>query len=315
MKHVKSVVYLMSGTAHLPYLTASLYSLRRFYKENVSIYAWPESYATAKLIASDLGADCYEREPKYRRKDGVRGNSQFIDKISLMQSLDCETAMYLDADTLVNKPIYPLFTMLEDREFLATQFNDWYVNSKMIRGRVSKMLGVEGINQDSVNRVLECQAPSVNGGVFLCRPETEVLKTWYDWTMCIKKQFIADECALHGMIGEYESTDKFGIVMGGRYNCAPKFSSFLNDGDVAIWHFHGDSNVRQSKSPKGISIWWPIYQECLEANVGGICDWKDLCGNKYIPKLENRPESTCLYCGKDYDNDVEFHNKRCPNAK
>lgn len=312
MKSEKSVIYLMSGTPHACYLVVSLHSLRRFYKGNVSIYAWSESYPIAKRIAADLGADCYEREPKYRRKDGVRGNSQFLDKIDLMRSLDCESALYLDADTSIHGSVDPLFAMIEGHEFVATQFGNWFVNSKMIRGRVSKLLGVEGVNQKSVNRVLEMQAPSVNGGVFVCRPESEVLKTWYDWTLLIRKQFIADECALHSLIGEYETSGKFVIAMGGKWNCAPKFQpDYLKDEDVVIYHGHGDSFVRPNKSSKGVWIWWKLYQKCLNLNVGNIQDWKDDCGNKYLKKLENCPDDTCLYCGHKFIND---HNKKCPEA-
>jgi len=311
MKSNKSVIYLLSGMPHAPYLVVSLHSLRRFYKGNVSIYAWPESYPIAKRIAAYLGADCYEREPKYRRKDGVRGNSQFLDKIDLMQSIPFDVGLYIDADTSIHGFVDPLFRMLEGHEFVATQFNNWFVNSKMIRGRVSKLLGVEGVNQKSVNRVLEMQAPSVNGGVFVCRPDTEILEKWYNWTLLIKKEFIADECALHSLIGEYENSGKFVIAMGGKYNCAPKFQpDYLKDEDVVIYHYHGDSCVRPNKSPKGVWLWWKQYMKCLENNIGGIADWKDECRNKYIWKLENRSENICLYCG--YNMPIDGHSKKCP---
>lgn len=288
MKLNKSVVYLVSGIAHIPYLAVSVYTLRKFWKGDISIYAWPESYDLSKLIAEDhiINASVYEREPKLRRKDGVKGNAQFLDKIDLMRSLDCETACYIDADTIINNSIDPLFDMIEGHEFVATQFNEWRVDSKMIRGRVSKLLGVEGINQESINWVLDNQPPSVNGGVFVCRPESEILNKWYDWTILIKKQFIADECCLHGLIGEYRSTGKFVIAEGGQYNCAPKFSGFIDDKDVVVWHFHGDSNVRPNKSKKGFDLWWPPYRYCLEQNIGGMQEWISQINNKHLGRIE-----------------------------
>lgn len=288
MKSNKSVVYLVSGPAHLPYLVVSLYTLRQYWGGSIIVYSWPESIDIVSRIAEDarLLINCYEREPKLRRKDGVKGNSQFLDKIDLMRSLDCEAALYLDADTMVNNPVDPLFDMIEGHEFVATQFNQWCVDSKMIRGRVSKLLGVEGINQDSVNWVLENEPPSVNGGVFVCRPETEILDKWYDWTILIKKQFIADECILHGLIGEYRDSGKFAIAMGGQYNCAPKFSGFIDDKDVILWHFHGDSNVRPNKTQKGFDLWWPKYRHCLEQNIGGMQEWISQINNKHLKRIE-----------------------------
>jgi len=102
----KSVVYLLSGQAHAPYLVASAYTLRKHWKGSISIFSWSESYEIAKQIAEDsnIGACVYEREPKLRRKDGVRGNAQFLDKIDLMSSLNDDPVLYLDADTTNSFP-------------------------------------------------------------------------------------------------------------------------------------------------------------------------------------------------------------------
>lgn len=40
------------------------------------------------------------------------------------------------------------------------------------------------------------------------------------------------------------------------------------------------------KSPKGYSMWWPRWQECLEMNLGGVQDWQDKTGNKWLKKLK-----------------------------
>lgn len=287
----KSCVYLLSGAAHAPYLAVSAYTLRQHWDGPICIYSWPESSDIAKQIANDplINAEHYEREPKYRKKDGVGSNSQFIDKIMLMSSLNWDQVMYLDCDTSIHKPIDPLFKMAENYEFLATQFNNWLVNSKITIGRVSKALGVDGINQKAVQRVLDTKAPSLNGGVFVCRPKSEILDKWYEWTMLIKKEFIADECILHSLIGEYEQSGKFGIAMGGYYNCAPKFSekhNFIDDKDVAIWHYHGDSCVRPNKTQKGYDLWYPIFKKCLQNNIGNMQNWISSIKNKHLNRID-----------------------------
>ena len=72
------------------------------------------------------------------------------------------------------------------------------------------------------------------------------------------------------------------------YNCSPmKYQpKNLKDEDVIIRHFHGDSNVRTNKSEKGWNLWRPIYQECLEKNVGGMAEWRGKIKNKFMSRLE-----------------------------
>ena len=140
-----------------------------------------------------------------------------------------------------------------------------------------------------------------------------VLPTWYAWTWLVRNIFIADETVLHALVTEYGSVGQLVVALGGKYNCAPKFQpKDLKDEDIVVQHYHGDSNVRQNKSPRGVKLWWPLYQECLEQNIGGIRDWKDNIGNRYLKKLENTPVENCLYCGKAPD--VEHHSK-CPNKE
>ena len=107
----RQVTYLMSGSPHLPYLVVSAYTLRRAgYCGDIHVYAWPESFSFVQDIAKDdkLGIQCFLREPKLRRKDGVGSNSQFIDKIDLTMGLRCDTSLYLDADTEVQGDVTPL---------------------------------------------------------------------------------------------------------------------------------------------------------------------------------------------------------------
>lgn len=307
------VIYLMSGKAHLPYLAVSLYTLRDHWPGDVIVYAWPESYPIVKRIAEDeeLNIECRKREPTLRRKDGVKGNAQFIDKILLMQELDTDVGLYIDADTMINGDFTWLFKWGYAYGFCATQFNNWVTNSGMPKKRIQRLVGVKGINQQAVERVLTQSYPSVNGGVFACAPDSPHLRTWYNWTMRVKDIFIADETALHPLIAL--SVSVAGVGAGGKYNCSPKFQpKYLPDDDVRIWHFHGDSCVRPNKSPKAVWLWWPVYQECLERNVGYIQEWIEDCKNcnKHFRKLLSQPENVCFYCGR------EEHAPLCPlNSK
>jgi len=289
-KPTVSVNYLMSGPAHLPYLVVSLFTLRRWWDGPIRLHAWDESIDIVDKIAEDKRLSItkvHRREPELRRKDGMGGNSQFADKIRMMQGVPDTAAIYLDADTMVTGSLSDLvIPLIEDgiEEFAGTQFNNWRTNSGVVKKRIQRLEGRQSVNQKAVELLLNNPMPSVNGGVFSCYPRTELLAKWYEWTCDCRDLFIADETVLHAVMAESFQT-KFGIVAEGTHNSSPRHSQ-LHPNQVHVWHFHGDSNVRPNKSPRGVDLWWPVYQQCLKWNIGYINNWKDSCRNKWIPKLE-----------------------------
>ncbi len=287
---MNQVTYLMSGQAHLPYLVASVYTLRKYWSGTIAIYAWPESFDLVRKIACDgrLGCSYYPRTPKYRKKDGVGSNSQFIDKIALAQELHCDISMYLDADTTVHGLIDRLFESAEHYGFVATQWNNWTTERGHAHRRVSELRDIEGIPNNLIDQVTSKRWPSVNGGVWAAWPCSDVLPRWHEWTLKCSKLFIADERVLHLMMVNFVSQHLMTVMTdNGRWNCSPKFQpEDLPDEDVIIRHYHGDSNVRPDKSQRGWDLWRPIFQECLELNIGGMADWHKDIGNKWLKKLE-----------------------------
>jgi hypothetical protein len=282
------VVYLMSGSAHCPYLLVSLYTLRQYWSSNVCVYAWPESYGIVEQIARDkrLFVDQVRcREPQYRGK-----NSQFLDKIRLVQSMKGEVdgVLYLDADTSIHGSLQLLFDYLNHYSFVATQFNDWLASGNRIRGRIDKLRGLPGINERAIDVLYAGNYPSVNGGVWTCRPDSPVLPTWEAWTSAGKNSvFIVDEATLHVM-QVVHAADVITVTDNGRFNTSPKFQSKqLADEDVTIMHYHGDSNVRPSKSQRGYNMWWPMWKHCLEENVGNCQAWYSSIDNKFMKALES----------------------------
>ena len=299
----------MSGTPHLPYLIVSLYSLRQHYDGKIVIYAYPETYDFFKEFADKdtiLNFELREFEPSYRGKNG-----QFLMKIRMMQlQPENKSLIYLDADTMVTGPINKLFLRAEvddGHKFVPTQFNNWISSNGHPRKRVSRLVDAKLVNQEAVQQCLSTKLPSPNGGVFACVPDAakDVLDTWFDWTMSVKHIFIADETVLHVLIPHFN----LAVATGGSWNCAPKFRpDYLREDDVTIWHFHGDSNVRQNKSPYGISLWYPNFERCIEINACGIKDWCEDVDNKYLNRLMANPQHLCFYCGKEkFD-----HQRSCP---
>lgn len=281
---MRRVVYLMSGSAHLPYLIVSLSQLRKHWEGPVCIFAWPESYAILERISQDqrLGIAHYARTPKYRGK-----NDQFFDKIRLMQEFVDGPNLYLDADTMPNGNLDFLFDKADETGFCATQFGNWMSNNGQAKNRVNRLIEYLHIPEDLIYESTCDPHPSVNGGVFACLPYAPFLKKWEQWTNpCKESLFIADETVLHVVCRFYEKLNHVHIT-DGSYNCSPKSKWWpCKQEEVKLWHFHGDSNVRPDKSQFGFDLWWPEYQAALNDNLGFIQDWKHLINNKYLKRCE-----------------------------
>lgn len=296
---MKRVFYLLSAIPHAPYLLASIYTLHKYWKGPIDIFAWPESIQIVKKIAEDINLQVFAqpREPQYRGK-----NDQFIDKIRLAMSMTItDTVLYLDADTTIHGSLDLLFDTAETYGFAATQFNDWTTDSSMMRSRMETLRQYPEIDAELIDQTISYRWPSVNGGVWCSKSDSPVLPLWLRWSLAASVKrgtYIADEKVLHLLQTKYALDSEIvptptcysfkTVKEQGRYNCSPVHQSpELMDEDVVIRHYHGDSNVRKEKSLKGWNLWWPIYDECLRNNVGNVQSWRQEAeqANKWMRNL------------------------------
>lgn len=307
-----SIVYVMSGSAHTPYLTTSLYSLRKHWDGEIIVYAFPESQEIVEQICKDkrIRAEFRTWEPERTKK-----NQQFVNKILIAKQLDRPRAIYLDADTMPVGSLKDITETLDSYPFVPTQFNNWLACEGLPANRIGWLKGREGIPQEAVERALSKNRPlpSVNGGVFGFWPGSQILEKWERYTRAALDLFIADEIALHALVAEHWNTNEVRVVIGGHVNCSPKFKpKYLPDKAVSVYHGHGDCWTRPDKCSKGVYLWRRCYQECLELNLGSIQDWKSSCGNKWLKQLEEHSEKYPEDCGYCWGNPTEGHSKTCP---
>lgn len=286
-------IFLMTGAAHAPYLAVALNTLRTWWDGPIRVYAWEDSFDFVRQICCDprIDAECLWRVPRYRGK-----NEQEIDKIDIIRHLGPEvgTVIYLDADLIFAGPITALADMAEKSNtgFVGVQFCDWKMNS-IARGRVYRLSGIEGIDPHCVEAALNPDCVSFNTGVFACWDSPcckQVLNTWYDWTYASRKIFISGETALHAVAQKY----RISVALGGIFNCSPspKYQpKDLRDSEVHIWHGHGDTFTRPAKCPRGVSMWWPKFQQVMDLNLGNIQDWIGQIKHKYLPDLRRQVAS------------------------
>jgi len=297
------VIYLISGIAHIPYLTVSLMTLREHWQGPVRVFAWPESIDLVREIAEDEGLhiECELSEPAYRarRDEGRQGkNDQFLAKIRLMRSLESGgPVLYLDADTSIHGDLSPLFELALVRTFVATRFSSWTTAGEVVRARIERLRDFSAIDRNCIGEVLREPWPSVNGGVFCCSPSSHVLEIWERWTWEARHVFIADEAVLHILQPLFVPSGQMEVWPDGRFNCScnPKWlPEGFSEQDIIIWHYHGDSNVRPQKHDGyGYRRWWSLWQKCLEEDVGRCRSWQPCeangwLGNKWFAILEGK---------------------------
>jgi len=300
---MSSVCYLMSGAAHLPYLATSLYTLRQHWQGEVRVFAWPESFGIARLLCRDRGirAGCTMVDPDYRGK-----NAQFLNKIQVMQSQPYGPNIYLDADTLVNGKLDELAWAGNEYGMACTQFGSWTTKGGVIRGRIVRLREFPEIQQHLIEEVTTKIYPSVNGGVFACTPDSPVLPLWYSWSWAARSIFICDECVLHLMVPMFRAANQL-VVLPGNFNSSPKYAR--ESDDIRVWHGHGDCFVRPNKSRRGTLLWLGVLKECLQKNVGSICEWLPSIRHKHFNRLlqeksdtlEGIPELQALCAGPEKD--------------
>jgi hypothetical protein len=300
----RCVNYLISGPGHLPYLAVSLYTLRRFWTGYVHIYAWPESYEIAKQIADDPRIHTFISKIEPEQRCRLIGGQPF-DRIRIMQDDSTkDVGVYLDCDTIVSGDISPLFLHGAAFGLVFTQFCKWVTTGSIISTRIRRLLGIEGIPQVAVRRALEWPMPSVNTGVFACRTDSPALDEWHGYIGAAKHLFIGDEIAAHALASSwipptasraivcpsgtfYTGGGAVSIAGGGIWNCSPKYRpDDIPEESVRIWHGHGDCFTRPIKSPAGVDMWWPLFEEIHRQNIGGIQGWVDKIQHKFFQELK-----------------------------
>lgn len=262
----RGVVYLLTGAAHADRLIVSLWSLRKHYHGPVTVYTTqPESHEIGRLCAADPRLDI---EHRTARQFPLRKNSTFLTKLEILPHVPYDTALYLDADTLVVGDPTAMFELDAERPFGVTQFSNWITSGRIMRRRVEawRKLRLRRRHRAFVDALVSEAVqghPAINTGVVSFRKGAEILKPWFDVSLIGWRSFICEEIAMQLLTPRYAHR-----LFDCRFNCSPIHAT--NTSDVRIWHFHGDKHLRREQGRK---LWLPVYQECLREHVARIDDW------------------------------------------
>lgn len=268
----RGIHYMLSHPPHGEYLVVSIRSLRKWWDGPVYVYGWPHTGAweIVESIGRDarLGIEAIEREPKYY---GERDH--LIDKIAIMEeAYEHDCSLLLDADTIISGKLDELFEAAERSGYVVAQFCNWLTTNGIIRNRVKRLLNYPELDLDLVRDCMETPYPSPNVGVFACVPGSPVMPTWREWTMIARTVFIPDESVMQALFPYFSRLGQAEII-DGRWNCSTmRFQSFPDE-EIRVWHGHGNGFLRPRKAPKGHEMWWNLFMQAREENLGGIMDW------------------------------------------
>jgi hypothetical protein len=277
----RTVNYLLARPCHAPYLLTSISSLRRHFQGDILIWCWPESVeisrSIAKVFSSTLVSDRFNFEYKGRHYPWAMHKIEVI----LRQG-----GVFLDADTLIQKPIDPLFDYADSCQLTFTQFCRWTTDKRFMRRRIETLKKVPSIDKygtpfkKRLSKVLATSHPSINTGVVASYPAAPVVQQWRWWALQAAKHgiWVADETTAQPM----QCSPDVG-VMPGLYNCSTMLRYFKEEGnDVVIWHGHGHTFSQRTKSPRGFSLWEKEFTPLYLDNVGDVQGWLPTCGNRWI---------------------------------
>lgn len=281
----QGVLYLLTGAAHAVRLVVSLWSLRKYYDGDITVYTTrPGSHRIGELCVADERLRITHEKMSL---DDTRRNSSYVAKTVVMASAPYDTNLFLDADTLIVDGISELLDLSDDEECIATQFSNWTTQRRVIRKRLESWRDVQSelFTEDWMNDTIDAAVqpqPAINTGVLAFRKDATILAAWRELTHAGRKKFICDEIAFQLLLNQHPHR-----ILDCRFNCSPTHAR--NSSDVRIWHFHGDKHVRRES---GRQIWMPAYNECVSENVAGIADWSPDADTRLKDHLESEQKLT-----------------------
>jgi len=239
----KAVIYYNKGTKCIQRLLVSIFSLRKHYKGRIILALEGEHPEWFLQII-----DKFKVEINRIREEDVRA---LVRKAHLWQERFTKYNMFIDADTLILKPIDKFFDHIAEHGFTTTSFADWRADKQSIAKRILQF----GITtEQDVGPAIQGDYPAVNTGVFGWQSGRDIdfLLDWAKLSLTGTETFIPDEMACQILQTKHKIS-----ILDHSWNYSAKHSK---DGDPHIIHYHGRKHVHDFPLCK---LWkqtfWELY--------------------------------------------------------
>jgi len=209
-------------------------------------------------------------------RDGI---GSLVLKASLWRHSPYDLTMFMDADTVVLKPIDEYFEFIKEHDFVTGSFANW----KTTGGTVSKRIKAwECVAPDLIKPALEFGA-AVNTGIDGWKKDSTLLREWETLTEAGEQNGcttrIVDEIACQILLPKHKC-----YVADTRWGESVKFGNY-NENETVIIHYHGNKHVGDRPTNH---IWKCLYWEMIRtldiAEMQGD-SWKDRSLKGYLKSL------------------------------
>ena len=188
----RGIVYYNRGEKLACRLAVSIHGLRRFYRGPITILSeGDDSHAFTYPIAERY--DCNVQNTTFATPDGK--NTTYLNACLVGDHTPYETTIWLDSDTLPQRPFTELFDAAEKFDFAIAQFATWKTTGK-IGKRIKAWKGI--LPDHWIERALAF-GPAINCGVFAFHQRSALIRDWHRLAQQGRETFIPDEvCCIPG---------------------------------------------------------------------------------------------------------------------
>lgn len=252
----RGVVYYNIGEKCMIRILVSLSSLREVYSGDVTLLAegaQPEWFLRAFRV---LGGKVH----RMKVSDEVPA---LVRKARLHEHSPYDVTMFLDADTLVLKPIDEYFAKIEKHKFCTGEFAGWVTSGRKIGGRIR---GFAGVCSKKTVRDALAYGKATNTGVFGFTKDAPILAEWRQVTTDGWKNHrsrIPDEVGCQMLLPKYEhwlAPVKWGVSV--------KHGEMPPEDEMIIVHYHGRKHADDYDLCR---MWkrafWKFYHSCGDDEV------------------------------------------------
>jgi len=276
------IIYFNRGDKCAIRLLVSLYSLRKHYGGNITVYLekpYPENLEKA---CEYFDVDIVQNETKLDMQALIR-------KTDMFGNPPYDRTLWLDADTVVLGKIDEMFDYLDDYDCSIPNFCDWISTGRTISKRIKQFQNIA--SDKFIEKALEPFA-AINTGVFSFKRSDKWNQFVKDWVTLAhegskKHIFIADEIAAQVLLPSISEWGLSCYIAPKKFNVSVKYGNDVED--KRILHAHGQKHVQEMDL---CNLWKKEFNEMKEKNVANINDFLQFSDKRLSKYLNIKRDKT-----------------------
>lgn len=265
------VLYLNQGTKCIIRLLVSIHSLRKVYSGGITVIQVGELPLWATKILVQMNVDILPLPD-----DGIH---PLVRKSMMGKITPYDLSLFIDADTLVVKPIDIIWKKMAKYDFAVYNFAGWKSNGGMISGRMRGFKAVcsEEEIKDAIN-----YGVAVNTGIFAFKRDSAFLAQWEELTVKGKENNcsrIPDEIACQILLPKFKVK-----ILPPEWGVSVKYSEKEHRDKAVIIHYHGMKHCIPEYDL--CRLWEAEYMELV--NKFAIRELRMPWGDKRLGRFQER---------------------------